>query len=235
MNLVLIHPEDRAGDDRYRISGRRLKHITRVHRAAVGDQLRVGLVNGLIGNGTVTSIQPDSVELSVHLEIEPPAALPVHLILALPRPKVLKRVLRNASAMGVKYIVMINCYRVEKSYWQSPILAQDEVTEQMLLGLEQACDTVLPEVIFQPLFKPFVEDVLPPLIKDRTAFIAHPDADRPCPRQIGRPITLVVGPEGGFIPYEVEKLIAAGCSPISLGPRILTTETAVTALLARLF
>ena len=48
-------------------------------------------------------------------------------------------------------------------------------------------------------------------------------------------MTLAVGPEGGFIPYEVEMLVACRFTPVRLGERILTTETAVPALLARLF
>ncbi len=236
MNLILLLPDDSiASSGRVRLRGRRLKHVLDVHRAAAGDELRVGLLGGGIGTGRVLLLTPDVLEMEVTLDREPPAALPVTLILALPRPKVLRRVLRTASSMGVKQIILLNARRVEKSYWQSPYLETFAMNEQLLLGLEQARDTRLPEILVRPLFKPFVEDELPGLTRDTLPLVAHPTACEECPRNIGRTVTLAVGPEGGFIPYEVEKLADCGFTPIRLGERILSTETAVPALLARLF
>jgi 16S rRNA (uracil1498-N3)-methyltransferase len=109
------------------------------------------------------------------------------------------------------------------------------MNEQLMLGLEQARDTMMPEILLRPLFKPFVEDELPELVQDTLPLVAHPTALAECPRNTGRAVTLAVGPEGGFIPYEVEKFTACGFTPVRLGERILGTETAVPALLARLF
>lgn len=236
MNLVLLLPEDGIdGAGRVRLRGRRLRHVLEVHRAAVGDELRVGLLGGRIGSGRVLQLTPEVLEMEVRLDREPPAPLPLTLILSLPRPKVLRRVLRASSSMGVKRIVLLNARRVEKSYWQSPLLGTAAMNEQLVLGLEQARDTVLPEILIRPLFKPFVEDELPALVEDTLALVAHPAARAECPRNTGRAVTLAIGPEGGFIPYEVEKLAGCGFTPVHLGDRILGTETAVPALLARLF
>ena len=236
MNLVLLLPDDGIdGSGRVRLRGRRLKHVLDVHRAAVGDELRVGLLGGGIGSGRVLLLTPELLELEVRLDRPPPSPLPLTLVLALPRPKVLRRVLRTSSSLGVKRIVLLNARRVEKSYWQSPYLETPAMNEQLLLGLEQARDTMLPEILVRPLFKPFVEDELPGLILDTLPLVAHPAALEECPRNTGRPVTLAIGPEGGFIPYEVEKLAGCGFTPITLGERILSTETAVPALLGRLF
>jgi RsmE family RNA methyltransferase len=137
--------------------------------------------------------------------------------------------------MGVKRIFLLNSYRVEKSFWQSPVLEPESIQRQLVLGLEQARDTILPEVFLRPLFKPFAEDELPELIKDTLPLIAHPTAQRPCPRDVRQPVTLAIGPEGGFIPYEVEKLILCGFHAVHLGERILNIETAVPYLISRLF
>jgi RsmE family RNA methyltransferase len=137
--------------------------------------------------------------------------------------------------MGVKRIILLNARRVEKSYWQSPLLKPGGLNEQLVRGLEQARDTVLPEILLRPLFKPFVEDELPKLLRNTLSLVAHPTALAECPRNTDRAVTLAVGPEGGFVSYEVEKLTSCGFTPISLGERILNTETAVPALLARLF
>jgi 16S rRNA (uracil1498-N3)-methyltransferase len=236
LNLILLFHEDFIeGTSRVRLTGRRLRHVLEVHRASVGDELSVGLANDRTGTGKVTSLSGSALEMDVSLERMPPAALPVVLILALPRPKVLRRVLRSACSMGVKKMVLLNSFRVEKSYWSSPVLGPGSIQEQLVLGLEQSRDTVLPEVLLRPLFKPFVEDELPGLIKGTLPLVAHPDTSSECPRNVDRPVTLAIGPEGGFIPYEIDRLVAAGFSPVHFGDRILAVESAVPALLARLF
>jgi len=236
MNLILLFQDDFLDNTGVvRLQGRRLKHILEVHRASVGDELCVGVLNGHIGSGKVTLLSQTVLEMEVRLERAPPAALPLTLILALPRPKVLRRVLRSVSSLGVKRIILLNCFRVEKSFWQSPFLNESSVKEQLVLGLEQARDTVLPEVLLRPLFKPFVEDEAPAIIKGTLPLVAHPHSTVPCPRDIKRAVTLAIGPEGGFIPYEIEKFVACGFTPVQMGERILSVETAVPALIARFF
>jgi len=235
MNLILLLPEDFIDQQHIRLQGRRLEHVQNVHRGRVGQKFSVGLINGNIGRGTVIEVDKESLLMQVNFDQAPPAALPLTLLLALPRPKMLKRVLQTVSAMGVKKIILLNSYRVEKSYWQTPLLSPAAVKEQLVLGLEQAKDTVMPEVSLQKRFKPFVEDELPTLIKGRRAFVAHPRTAQVCPRQCEEDLVLAIGPEGGFIDYEVDKLIATGFEAVHLGPRILRVENAVPALLSRLF
>ena len=236
MNLLLLEDVDFVGVDRVRLSGRRLKHLHEVHRAAAGDRLRVGRLGGLMGEGHLLSLDEAHAELEVELTQTPPAKLPLTLILALPRPKMLKRVLQTVAAMGVPRLVLVNSYRVEKSFWQTPFLEPEAIREQLILGLEQARDTVLPQVSIEKRFKPFVEDRLPLLAAGTLGLVGHPGAYPACPRAVEQAVTLAIGPEGGWIPYEVELLReAAGLQPVQLGERILRVETAVPALLARLF
>ncbi|MDP2242796.1 16S rRNA (uracil(1498)-N(3))-methyltransferase [Pseudomonas sp.] len=235
MNLLLLEDGDFIAADRALLSGRRLKHLHEVHRAAVGDSLRVGRLNGLMGSGQLLRLDANEAELSVKLDLPAPAKLPLTLLLALPRPKMLRRVLQTISAMGVPRVVLLNSYRVEKSFWQTPFLEPAAVREQLILGLEQARDTQLPEIIIEKRFKPFVEDRLPALAAGSLGLIGHPGDYPACPRAVEQPVTLAIGPEGGWIPYEVDMLHNAGLQPVQLGERILRVETAVTALLARLF
>ena len=163
-----------------------------------------------------------------------PAKLPVHLILALPRPKVLRRIIMDAVTLGVQRISLIHSYRVDKSYWQSPFL--QHLDDYVTLGLEQAGDTIEPEIQLYKRFKPFVEDVLPTFISDqKPAYVAHPYAEQQMPHAIQHSCCLIVGPEGGFIPYEVDLFKKNGCQARRLGNRILRTETAVSHILGRLF
>jgi RsmE family RNA methyltransferase len=235
MNLLLLTPEDCPEPGVARLAGRRLAHVQDVHRAVVGDVLRVGMLGGLMGTGEIQAISRDELSLRVMLDTPPPEKLPLTLLLSLPRPKMLKRILQATAAMGVERLVLMNSFRVEKSFWTSPWLEPATVREQLVLGLEQARDTVLPEVIIEPLFKPFVEDRLPALCHHSRRIVAHPGASRACPVALNQPVTLAIGPEGGFIPYEVDKLVDTGFEAVHLGPRILRVETAVTALVARLF
>nr|WP_294976522.1 16S rRNA (uracil(1498)-N(3))-methyltransferase [uncultured Pseudomonas sp.] len=235
MNLLLLDDTDFVAADRVILRDRRLVHMQDVHRAESGDRLRVGRLGGLMGEGHLLRLEANEAELEVRFDQPPPDKLPITLLLALPRPKMLRRVLQTISALGVPRLVLLNSYRVEKSFWQTPFLEPDAIREQLILGLEQARDTVLPEVIIEKRFKPFVEDRLPAMAAGSLGLIGHPGPWPACPRALAEPVTLAIGPEGGWIPYEVEKLREAGLDPVQLGERILRVETAVTALLARLF
>ena len=245
MNIILlfendfIRGNDKADNKQTKgkvvLTGRRCDHINNIHRAQAGQTLSVGLLNGKIGEGYIDSIDENQVTLTISLQSPPPLPLPLTLIIALPRPKMLKRILQTCATMGAKKIIFINSYRVEKSYWQSPLLSEESIREQLILGLEQGKDTQLPEVILEKRFKPFVEDRLPSICTGTHAIVAHPKSTQPCPSGLTSDTTLVIGPEGGFIDYEIEKLTEAGCQGVTLGKRILRVETAVTVLLSRLF
>ena len=165
MNLLLLEQEDFVGDNEVLLKDRRFAHLKDIHQAERGDSLRVGMLNGLMGEGEILDLTPDSARIKLQLHQPAPPKLPITLILALPRPKMLRRVLQGISSMGVARLVLINSYRVEKSFWQTPFLDPSAIREQLILGLEQARDTVLPEVIIEKRFKPFVEDRLPSLAK----------------------------------------------------------------------
>lgn len=233
MNLILLFPDDLASDGTVRLTGRRARHVHEVHRARVGDTLTVGLVDGQVGQGTVLSVEPDEVRLAVNLSEAPPPPAGLDLLLAMPRPKVLRRVLQSAASLGAHRIVLVNAQRVEKSYFDTPSLAPGEIERNLVLGLEQARDTAMPEVLVRKLFRPFVEDELDAFWPRAACarLVAHPAAARGpegCDLgKAGAPAVLAIGPEGGWIPFELDLLAAHGFSPFGLGPRILRVETAV--------
>lgn len=235
MNLLLFSPENLAADGTLMVSGRQHSHLRETLKAAAGDTFRVGQINGEMGTGEVLASEKGSTRLRVTLDSAPPSALPLKLVLALPRPKMMRRVLQTVASLGVKELHLINSYRVDKSFWQTPWLEAAAIREQLILGLEQCGDTALPVVHLHKRFKPFVEDLLPAIAANTRALVAHPYHAAPCPISVNEAITLAVGPEGGFIPYEIEKLAACGFQPVTLGARILRVETAIPVLVARLF
>ena len=136
------------------------------------------------------------------------------------------------TALGVKDLVLVNAARVDKSYFQSPVLSEAALTKELVLGLEQAVDTVLPRVTFERRFRPFVEDRLPSLIGGRRAYVGDPASPTPLGDVSPHPALVAIGPEGGFVPFELDRLFYAGLRPVHLGARILTSDVATVAVAA---
>ena len=235
MNLILVTPDDFISEHSVRLSDARFQQIQCIHQSQVGDSVRIGQLNGLMGSGIIQAIDKQQVVLACEFTEAPPAKLPLKIVLALPRPKMIRRIFRTVAELGVSELAIINSYKVEKSFWQSPAINEDNVQRYFVDGLQQAKDTVLPKVSFHKLFKPFAEDVLPEFSAQSKKLIAHPKLGEPCPLAINTPTTLAIGPEGGFTPYEVDKFLDAGFEGIHLGPRILKVENALTVLTAKLF
>ncbi|MBT7437314.1 MAG: RsmE family RNA methyltransferase, partial [Cellvibrionales bacterium] len=158
MNTLILENEDFLDENTVKIYGRRAKHILEIKKLSIGSAINTGLINGNLGIATVKSIGSTHIILEVSLNDKPPAPLSLSLIIALPRPKVLKKILQTATSLGIKKIYLINSWKVEKSYWQTNQLSEKNIREQLLLGLEQSCETVAPEVIIRKQFKPFLED-----------------------------------------------------------------------------
>jgi 16S rRNA (uracil1498-N3)-methyltransferase len=241
VNLIVLEPGDFVGEDRVRLVDRRLVHARKHLRVSPGDRLRVGLLDegegpaaANLGVGEVLRCDREALELRVELGELPPLASALTLALALPRPPTLAKVLQQGTAMGIKRFVLFHSRRVEKSYWDASALAPAALRRELILGLEQSVDTVLPRVELVRRFLPFVEDRLAELRARGPVLVGDPEAAQPCPRALAGEACLVLGPEGGFVPFERERFAALGDTLVSLGPRILRVETAAIALLARL-
>jgi len=260
LNLILLHQHEIDANGTITLQDRRAKHICEIIKPAVGDTLSTGIIDAAIGQARVLAISASD-DYSVTLNIAElsqlslntqqfqktnqqtlPQALDITLIIALPRPKVARRLVRLCVECGVKTIYFINSYRVEKSFWQSPMLHEEKFNEQIILGLEQCKDTIWPSVSMHKRFKPFVEDQLPDIVKGKQAVVAHPyqaeidiSADRQAITQRQKHASvIVIGPEGGFIPYEIELLQKTGLKTMGLGKRIYRVETVVPLLLGKL-
>ncbi|MHB8879247.1 MAG: 16S rRNA (uracil(1498)-N(3))-methyltransferase [Myxococcaceae bacterium] len=227
MNLLLLRDDDFLPDGTVRLTGRRLLHAREVLKARTGDRLRVGRLGGLTGEGEVLGDTGAELHLRVGLTDEPPPRAGIDLLLALPRPKALKKLLPALSSLGVDRVFLVNAARVEKSYFGSKVLAPAAIDELLCLGLEQARDTRPPQVKVHERFRPFVEDELDALLGgDCLRLLAHPSAKAPPPANAGK-LAMAIGPEGGWVPFELELLEARGFVPFTLGPRTLRVEVAV--------
>ena len=187
MNLLLLEDSDfdpAAGPGvRAVVRGERLRHVRKVLRAKVGDTLEVGRLGGGIGRGRIVELDRERLVLEPGpLDRTPPPPLPVTLVLALPRPKFVGRILQAAAAMGVKRILLVQTARVEKSYWRSSVMRPESLRRHLMLGLAQARDTVLPEIECLSGRRELIE-TLPGLVRDHDQ-VWSPTP--PAPNRVGR-------------------------------------------------
>jgi len=227
MNLLLLEPDELSPDGTARLTGERLRHLREVLGARPGSTVRAGVLGGQVGTAEILALSETEAVLRPVVDRPPPPRPGVNLVLALPRPKALRRVLAASASMGVDRLVLLAAARVEKSYLSSPVLRPDRIRKHLLDGLEQAQDTVLPEVHLEPRFRPFVEDRMDALLGPGERWLLHPGDEGPrTPSDDGR-LALAIGPEGGWVPFERDLLQARGFRPLGFGARTLRTETVV--------
>jgi RsmE family RNA methyltransferase len=154
--------------------------------------------------------------------------------MALPRPPVFRRLVSTIASLGIARLLVVGTARTESSFWQSHVVEPDEIRARLLLGLEQARDTILPEVGIHRYFEGLVGEVLPPLLAESRGLVAHPGAKEPCPHALEEPVTLFVGPEGGLVDYEIEKLREIGFACVHVGERVLRVEPVIPLLVGRI-
>lgn len=242
MNLIILSEEDRTGDSTYTLKDARFRHICSVLSSNVGDFVRVGILNGPIGRARVADLSEDRVILECERLADPPnEPLVVDLICAVPRPQTVKKVLATIAAMGVRNLHLVRANRTEKSYLDSPVLQPSGYLPHLLEGLSQSKRTRLPDIKIHPLFRPFAEDELPSLTegpdKRVLKLLAHGDSEDRLQDVYSRPAEqaiLAIGPEGGWVPFEVGLFQKRGFRAFALGPWTLRVETAVAAGLAQL-
>ncbi|MEZ5539589.1 MAG: 16S rRNA (uracil(1498)-N(3))-methyltransferase [Pseudomonadales bacterium] len=240
MNLILLTESDFTATSQCVLRDARALHITSILKSKLGDTLKVGLLNGKMGSASIQTItqQGKAAEVAlydVQLNQAPPAPLAITLFLALPRPRMLGRLLRDVTSLGVKNIHLFHSKKVENSFWQTPELTPDSIHHRLLDGLTQARDTALPTVHLHRTFREVLDTQLPTLLTTHTGVLADPFSPRATPSLTPqKPIALLIGPEGGFTDEERTQILEIGCQPLWLGSRILRVETAVHNAIGRL-
>lgn len=243
MNRILFE-KDEIVDGIATFGGERAEHVMNVLHGEVGQILKTGEIGGFIGTGVITGITrpPSSVsspEITVACSHDKRSLRPwVDLILAPPRPRVMKRLLPQLATMGVGRIFLVGAKKVEKDFWGATLLKPENNRPLLVDGLMQAGTSILPTLETRRNFRKFVKEELDTLWPEAKRIVAHPyDGNRTIEqpeRSNNRAILLAVGPEGGWTDEEVTLLGEHGFARYSLGSRILRTDTATIALLAQL-
>ena len=246
MNLVILTTDDAVGDDRYRLTDNRADHIRSILKLTVGDSIEVGLLDGPRGRAQIESCDDNGVTVHATELTDEPNLLPiVDIICALPRPQTLKKVLLTSAMMGVRRLYLVRANRVEKSYYQSSLLQPENYRLFLLEGLSQGKLTRMPQVTIHDRFRTFFEDTLASsynddrvntpvkLLPDLESTVSLPEV---CPTILNtiKPLLFAIGPEGGWVPFEIELMEGLGFSRFSLGRWTLRVEHAVIAVLSQL-
>ena len=234
MNLIILENRELGEAGEVTLADGRGAHVIKVLGAAPGTVVRLGMLDGPIGTGVVTSVSPPAVTLRCTFEPAPPPRPRVDLLLALPRPKVLRRLWAQLSALGVGQIILTNAARVERNYFDTHVLTPACYRPLLIEGLQQARDTHLPVVTIHRQFRVLIEDHLPGMVPDALRLAADHRASTPMRTAVndaGRRVLLAVGPEGGWNDFELMLLERHGFRHASMGPRTLRVDTACVALL----
>jgi RsmE family RNA methyltransferase len=238
MNLILCEPDEIDADGLVALTGTRAAHLRDVLRVAPGHRVRIGIVDGAKGHGEVLSVADGRAVLHCALDSQVSPVPAVDLLLAVPRPKVMRRLWAQLAALGVGRIRLTNAWRVERHYFDTHLLGSETYRPLLMEGLQQAGDTRLPRVTIHRQFRILVEDELGPADPGELRLVAHPDGDGSVHAAVSgssrRRALLAIGPEGGWNPFELDLLARHGFQTVGLGPRPLRTDTACVALLALL-
>ena len=246
MNRILFE-KDEIKDGVATFGGERAEHVLDVLHGEIGQILKTGEVNGPVGTSEILVIEqsdnPNNRTITVRCAHDQESIVPwIDLILAPPRPRVMKRLLPQLAALGVGRIFLVGAKKVEKDFWGATLLKPENYRPLLIDGLMQAGTSILPTLETRRNFRKFVREELDGLFPSSTRIVAHPYGDCTCAKSETttvdldlrpRPL-LAIGPEGGWTDEEVALLEEHGFSRYSLGSRILRTDTATVALLAQL-
>jgi RsmE family RNA methyltransferase len=199
------------------------------------------VIDGLAGEAEIVHCELNLVIIKPLRWSEPETAGPeVDLIVALPRPQTVKKLLVIAGMLRVRRLSFIRANRVEKSFYQSPLLTPDAMAPFLWEGVSQGKHTRLPQVDICDRFRPFVQDTLATRLSSEPnarCFIPTPEAVATlaeATRADNATIFAAIGPEGGWVPFEIEEFVLRGFQPVVLSRSILRVEHAALAFLAQL-
>jgi|SRR6187551_2527128 len=241
MNLLLVESAE-LKDHLLRIQDQRALHLLGVLKVKPGDEVRTAI----IGQGALPArvVAVDEAQVTLETGVVVPAPRPrLSVVLSIPRPKAVSRIIQAVSSFGAASITLINAWKVEKSYLDSPRLAPERLREDAWLGAAQGRQCHLPELRVISRFTSFLDEQSVSSTHPAVRFVMDPNAssdfrsqlsDVPTDSALPPPVLLAFGPDGGFIPREVESLHQVGYASVRLNTGPLRTEVAVAAALGAL-
>ena len=231
MYQFFVEPE-KIGSDRAAITGSDVNHIRNVPRMKPGETVRVSDGRGSCYDGVIEALQTDEIIVRLSGEKIESTELPVETVLfqGLPKSDKMELIIQKNTELGVSAIVPVATSRavvkLDEKKADNKVKRWNSIAES---AAKQSKRTLIPEVRSVMSFKQALAEASAFDIK----LMPYENAEgmaftRKCIGEIktGAKVAIFIGPEGGFSEEEVAAASAAGFVPITLGRRILRTETA---------
>jgi len=234
MNWIVFDKSELENDN-LMFCDERANHIISVLKLSCGDKVRVNCINGLKGSATIFAINGRKVYLKCELEKESKRST-IDLIIAMPRPKAMKRLWPQIAAIGVNRVFIINSQRVEQSYFDSHVLKFDNYYRLLKEGLSQSGESHIPEVKIYNKFSSLFDEITNINYSNHLKLVANPFAkftiyDKSKVIEEFGKIFIAIGPEGGWTKSEMDFFLKNKFEQVTLGKRVLRSDTAIIGLL----
>lgn len=225
-----VQPEQIQGDIAI-ITGPDVKHISRVLRMEVGDGLDILDGSGMVYQAKICEINKQEIHCEIlgreQADTEP--RLKVTLVQGLPKGDKLETIIQKCTELGIHRIIPLAATRSVVKLDSKKAAERQERWQRVAMEAAKQCRRAgVPEVrnltAWDELWQQIPQDapVLLAWEEEKKQSIKKLLQGLPTPSQI----YILIGPEGGFDPTEVDKAMANGAQPVTLGSRILRTETA---------
>ena len=228
MNIILFKPDELSRP--IDLTDPRARHILGVLRRHPGDTFDAGIIDGPRGKAAVVEVRNESLVLSFQPGEEPPPFDPITLIVGMPRPQTARKVLEEATALGVAAIHFVRTENGEASYATSRLWSTAEWHRHVIDGAQQAFTTRLPAITFDRSLASAITAA--DSAATRLALDNYESPERLGAIEIATPVVLAVGAERGWSPRERDVLRDAGFRFAHMGERVLRVETAVASAVA---
>ncbi|HTB80983.1 MAG TPA: RsmE family RNA methyltransferase [Opitutaceae bacterium] len=227
MNLILFDPHEISAS--LARHDPRAQHLLEVLDRQEGGTFDAGLVNGPRGKGKIEKITPLALTLSFVWGEPPPPLDPIVVLVGLPRPQTARKILQEATALGVSALHFFAAEKTGPGYARSTLWTSGEWRRHLLAGAEQAFCTRLPEVTHGLTLDAVLEKTFATSTRLALDNYEAPAPLHKLPLAAGTAVLLALGPERGWSAAERDFLRTHNFSLAHLGRRVLRTETAVVA------
>jgi 16S rRNA (uracil1498-N3)-methyltransferase len=239
MNSIVLLPDELKNENEFEIVGSRFLELQKRHQLNCGNTLKAGIYNGNRGSIKILDSSNSGCSGNYVFNQDSFSRLPITVLLGISRPPTVKKVIHAVTTLGIEELILFRSEYSEKSYFDSKILSEDSILREVLLSLEQACDTKPPKISVVKLnLQNLFQNSLEKNISESACYFGHTqdseNSDISSSIRNGclkKSVCLGIGSEKGWSQNEIELLTRYGFDKISFGSRMLRVEVALNVLI----